>query len=343
MSLATTTKRRPRGYSGVRALISQPTMPQVLHQLVELEALADGRLLLGQGRVLLHGLGPAVLDGLAEQLGEVVDVLGAHQVGLVALGLQPVLGRVGGGDGHQVHGADLGGAADGVEDPVALLVLALGVDLDLDDVARGVGDDDAQRVGHAGAGLGADDADLHLGHAQPPGAQAEAVQEPLQRLLHLLGPQLEHGREVEEQVVEVRVVVADDLQRVEDVVDHPVRLRDQVLGRGDLVAQAARADHRAREVALVRLHPLAHGLVHVDVLVLGEDGLDLELAQPAQLQLERQRRLDVADAVVLGVLGPAERAARDAPAARRGTARRAARSPAASRGRRGSRRRGWRR
>ncbi len=231
-------------------------------------------------------------------------------MGLVALGLVPVLGRVGRRHGQQVHGADLVGAADGVQHPLAaarLLRLALGVHLHLDDVARRVGDDDAQRVGHARGRVGADDADLHLGHAQAPGARAEAVEEALQRLLHLLRLQREDGREVEEHVVEVRVVVADDLERVEDVRDDAVRLGDEVLGRGDLVAQPAGPDGRAREVALVDLGALADGLVHVDVLVLGEDGLDVELGQLAELELEGQGRLRVADAVVLVVVGAAER------------------------------------
>lgn len=278
----------------------------VKNKLVVVDALSDGGLFVGKGRVLLNRLGPAVLDGLAEQLGEVIHVLGTHKVGLIPLGLEPVLGRVRGRDREQMHGSNLGGAADGVEYPVTLLRLALGVHLNLDDVARRVGDDNTQRVRHARGRVRADDADLHLGNTETPATGPKAVEEALQRVLNLLRLELEHGREVDEHVVQVRVVVADDLQRVEDVVDDAVRLGDQVLGCGDLVPQTSRTDNSAGEVALVRVDALADGLVHVDVLVLGKHRLDLEVRETSELELESKSRLGVTDAVVLDVLGSSE-------------------------------------
>ena len=288
----------------------------VEHELRVLDALAHRRLPLLVCRVARHTLGPRVGEGLAEELGEVVDVLRAHQVRLVALGLQPLLGRVGGGDRAQVHRADLVGATDALEDPLAALVrLALGVQLDVDHVARRVANDDPQRVRQAGIGLGADDADLCARDAQSPRAATEALEEADQRVLDLLRLEREDLREVDEDVVEIRIVVADDLERVEDVVGEAVGFGDEVLGGGDVLAQVARADDGAREVALVDVVvrvavlvvALADRLVHVDVAVLREDGLDLEVRQPAQLELERERGLDVADALLLAEVRRAER------------------------------------
>ncbi|PNY27761.1 Uncharacterized protein TCAP_02317 [Tolypocladium capitatum] len=269
-------------------------------------ALTHLGLLRRQGGLAPDRLDPGVLGRLAEQLGEVVHVLCAHEVGLVPLGLEGVLGGVRGRDGHEMHGALFLGAADAVEDPVALFRLVLRVHVDVDDVSRRVGDDDAERVGGARLGLRADDADLDLGHAQPPASGTEAVEEALEAVLDLLGVQLEDGREVHEDVVQIRGVAADNLERVKDVVDDAVGLGDEVLGGRDLVAEAARPDHSTGEVALVGVDGLADGLVDVDVFVLRKDGLDVELGQTPKLQLEGQGRLAVTDAVVLLVLGRTE-------------------------------------
>ncbi|GKT80765.1 LOW QUALITY PROTEIN: unnamed protein product [Colletotrichum tofieldiae] len=269
-------------------------------------ALARLRLLTSKSAVLLDRLGPAVLDGLAEELGEIVHVLSAHQVGLVTLGLQRVLRGVRSRDRQQVHRALLLGATDAVEDPLALLRLALGIDVDINNVSRGVGDDDTKRVGDASLGVSADNADLNLGNTQAPSTGTKAVEEALEAALNLLGVQLEHGSEVDKDLVQVGVVVANDLKSIEDIVDDAISLGNQVLSGRDLVTETARANDRASEVALVAVDSLADTLVNVDVLVLREDGLDVELGQPAELKLEGKSGLTVTNTVVLYILGATE-------------------------------------
>ena len=276
------------------------------HKFAKFDAFANRGLVGGKSRVLLDGLGPAVLDGLTEELREVIDVLSAHEMGLVTLRLEPVLGRVRGVDRQQVHGADLGSAADGVEHPLALLGLALGVKLDLDDVSGSVGDDNTQRVRHASDGVGADDANLDLGNTEAPAARTEAVEEALEGVLDLLGLKLEDRSEVQEHVVEIGVVVADDLKGIENVIDDTIGLRDEVLRSRDLIPQTARTDDSASEVTLVSLDTLADSLVHMNVLVLSEDGLDLELGQTSELELEGKSGLTVTNAIILNVLRATE-------------------------------------
>ncbi|GKT88894.1 LOW QUALITY PROTEIN: hypothetical protein Ct61P_06744 [Colletotrichum tofieldiae] len=236
-------------------------------------ALARLRLLTSKNAVLLDRLGPAVLDGLAEELGKSALLLGA---------------------------------TDAVEDPLALLRLALGIDVDINNVSRGVGDDDTKRVGDASLGVSADNADLNLGNTQAPSTGTKAVEEALEAALNLLGVQLEHGSEVDEDLVQVGVVVANDLKSIEDIVDDAISLGNQVLSGRDLVTETARANDRASEVALIAVDSLADTLVNVDVLVLREDGLDVELGQPAELKLEGKSGLTVTNTVVLYILGATE-------------------------------------
>ena len=272
------------------------------NKLAVLNALANRGTLAGQGGDLGHSLGPAVLEGLTEQFGEVVDVLGAHEMSLVALGLKPLLGRVRCGDRTQVHGAELVGTTDAVEEPFALLGLLLDVQLNLDDEAVGVGDDHTQRVRHASGRIGAQDTDLGTGDTETPETATEALKETGQGLFHILGLQVEHRREVDEDVVKIRVVVADDLQRIQNVIHETVSLGDEILRGGNIVTETARAHHSTDEVTLVDglvvLGALADGLVDVDVPVLGEDGLDLELGQTSELKLEGERRFAVTDALI---------------------------------------------
>ncbi|ROV86895.1 hypothetical protein VMCG_10866 [Cytospora schulzeri] len=263
----------------------------VQDKLAEVYAIANWRLLLGQGRCDLDSFGPGVLSGLTEKLREIVHVLCTHKVGLVPLGLQVVLGRVGSRDGQQVHRANLGGATKRVEYPITLLGLALSIHLNLDDESRSVGDDDTQGVRCASDGIRANNADLNLGNTKTPTARSKAVKEALQL-------ELEDRREVDEEVVQVGVVVANDLQGVEDVVDDTVSLRDQVLSRGNLVTKSARSDDSTSEVALVSLVFFGNGFIDMNVLVLRKDRLDLELRQSVKLKLEGKRRLVVSDAVV---------------------------------------------
>ena len=196
----------------------------IQNKLVVVDALAHWWSLGGQAWDLGNSPGPAVLEGLTEQLGEVVHVLRTHQVGLVPLGLQPLLGRVRRRNWTQVHGTKLVGTADAVEDPLALLRLLLDVQLHLNDETVGVGDDHTQRVGHAGGRVSAEDTDLSASDTQSPQTTTKSFQETSQSLLHIVGLQVENGREVDEDVVKIRVVVSNDLQGVQDIVHQPISL-----------------------------------------------------------------------------------------------------------------------
>ncbi|CAG9956035.1 unnamed protein product [Clonostachys rosea f. rosea IK726] len=275
-------------------------------KLGEGEALASLGLLGTQGRLLLDGLGPRVLDSLTEELGEIVNVLGSHKMGLVSLRLQPVLGGVRGGNRHQVHRALVLGTANALEDPFALLRLALGIQVDVDNETRGVGNDNTERVRSAGLGVSADNADFDLSHTESPSTNSEAVQEALQALLNIARVKLEDRREVHEDVVQIGTVVASDLQSIEDIVDDTVSLGYQVLRGRDLVSETTRADDGTGEVSLVGVDSLAKGLVNVDVFVFREYRLDVEFGKAGQFQLEGQRRLHMTNTVVLIVLGTTE-------------------------------------
>ncbi|CAI6094390.1 unnamed protein product [Clonostachys chloroleuca] len=275
-------------------------------KLGEGEALASLGLLGSQGRLLLDGLGPRVLNSLTEELGEIVNVLGSHKMGLVSLGLQPVLGGVWGGNSHQVHRALVLGTANALEDPFSLLRLALGIQVDIDNETRSVGNDNTERVRSAGLGVSADNADFDLSHTESPSTDSEAVQEALQTLLDIARVKLEDRREVHEDVVQIGTVVASDLQSIENIVDDTVGLGDQVLSGRDLVSQTARANDGTGEVSLVGVDSLAKGLVNVDVFVFREYRLDVELGKAGQFQLEGQGRLHVTNTVVLIVLRTTE-------------------------------------
>ena len=67
-----------------------------------------------------------------------------------------------------------------------------------------------------------------------------------------------------------------------------------------------RVNSKQTHLIKLRLDTLANGLVHVNVLVLREDGRDVEFGKSAKLVLEGQSRLDVTNAVVLSVLGSTE-------------------------------------
>src|SRR5262249_22790044 len=127
-------------------------------ELTLLNAFALDRLAFLHEGVLGYRLVPAVLNRLAEELGEIVHILRSHVVSLVALGLESTLSRVGLVDGLEMQSANLVRAADVVEDPLAPLRFALGVHLDLDDISGCIGDDDSQRVGRIADGIAANDA-----------------------------------------------------------------------------------------------------------------------------------------------------------------------------------------
>ena len=158
-------------------------------ELVEDELLGDERL---GGRRLADRL-PLLADRLAEQVGEVVRVRRADDVRLVALGLEPLLGRVGEVDRLEVERAL---RADRLEDDLALVGRHLAVRLVLDDEARHVLDDGADRLDVA-LGVLDDDADLGARDAQTPEALAVTVDEAGERRLDLLEVEAEAVEEVE--------------------------------------------------------------------------------------------------------------------------------------------------
>ena len=124
-----------------------------------------------------------------------------------------------------MHGANLGGTTNRLEDPFgALLRLALDVHLNLYNISRGVGDDNTEWVGHASGWVCADDADLGTSDTESPKATAEALKETSKGLLNLFWNQWEDWSEVDEDMVEIRVVVANDLKSIEDIVHQPVGL-----------------------------------------------------------------------------------------------------------------------
>jgi len=116
---------------------------------------------------------------------------------------------------------------------------------------------------------------------------------------------VEDWSEVDEDVVEIRIVVADDLESIKDIVEKSIRLCDQVLGRRDLVLQATRSNHSTCEVALVddlvSVVTLGNGLIDVDVPVLGEHRTNLEFRQSPKLKLESGGRFVVANACIFVV------------------------------------------
>jgi hypothetical protein len=193
-----------------------------------------------------------------------------------------------------------------VEDPLTLLRLALSVHVDINNVTRGVGDDDTERVRLAGLGISADNADLDLSDTESPSTDTESVKEALETLLNLLRLKLEHRGEVDEDLVQIRVVVANNLESVEDIVDNTVSLGDEVLSSRDLISETTRSNDSTGEVSLVSVHVLANTLVNVDALVLSEHRLDVELAETSKLKLESKSGLAVTDTVILLVLGSTE-------------------------------------
>jgi hypothetical protein len=205
-----------------------------------------------------------------------------------------------------MHGTLLVSTANAVEDPLTLLRLALGVHVDIDNVTGGVGDDNTKRVRLASLRVSADDADLDLGDTESPSTDTESVKEALETLLDLLGLKLEHRREVDEDLVQIRVVVANNFESIEDIVDNAISLRDEILSSRDLVSETTRSDDSTGEVSLVGVHVLANTLVNVDTLVLSEDRLDVELAETSKLKLESKSRLAVTNTVILLVLGSTE-------------------------------------
>jgi hypothetical protein len=113
-------------------------------------------------------------------------------VGLVSLGLKPLLGGVRRADGLEVEGA-LG--TDRLEDGDALLRDDLAVRLVLDDESRDVLDDGSDRLDVPLRVLN-NDADLGARDSQTPESLAVAVDESSEGLLDLLELEAERVKEV---------------------------------------------------------------------------------------------------------------------------------------------------
>lgn len=158
-------------------------------KLVQHELLGDQ----GLGRRSLACSLPLLADGLAEEVGEIVRVGGADDVSLVALGLEPLLGRVREVDRLQMEGT-LG--SNGLEDDRTLLRRHLSVRLVLDYKARDVLDDGANGLNIALRVLD-NDSDLRSSNAETPETLAVTVDETSQRLLDLFKVETEAVQKVE--------------------------------------------------------------------------------------------------------------------------------------------------
>ncbi|KAH3673868.1 hypothetical protein OGATHE_001848 [Ogataea polymorpha] len=159
---------------------------------------------------------------LSQVSGLVSDNLEA--VGLLSLWLQPLLGWVGGGDGPEMHGSR---SAQGLEDPLAVGVALLNVHFRLDDVAADVVDDGSERERHACLWVRAHDSDLCAGDSESPESSAEPFKEAAERVSHVLGRDVEDGREIDEDVVKVGVGGVNDLKSIQNVAHKSVGLGSQ--------------------------------------------------------------------------------------------------------------------
>src|ERR1700704_3009843 len=138
-------------------------------------------------------------------------------MGLVSLRLKPLLRRVWCGYRAQVHGSNLRGASNGVEDPLTtLLRFALGIHLHSDDIPRRIRDNNTERVWHSGSRISAYDTDFCSRNAQAPETTSKAIQESTKGLLDLRRLKREDRREVNENMVKIRVVVSNNLKSIQN-------------------------------------------------------------------------------------------------------------------------------
>jgi len=87
-------------------------------------------------------------------------------------------------------------------------------------------------------------------------------------------------------VVHVGVVVADDLESIQDIDQQPVSFRDHVLSGRNIFSQTTWTDDGTNEVAFVVPGTFTNCLVHMDVTILCEHWRDVELGETAKLKLE---------------------------------------------------------
>lgn len=88
---------------------------------------------------------------------------------------------------------------------------------------------------------------------------------------------------------------ADDLERIEDVGDEAVALRNEVVDRLHAPAKASRAHESANEEPAVGRVVLADGVVDVDLAVLGGAGGEGEVGEAGELELVGESGLDIAN------------------------------------------------
>ena len=135
---------------------------------------------------------------------------------------------------------------------------------------------DSDRIGRTGFIVGTKDASFHSGDTKSPSARAVSVNESAECFPDRDWVELENGREVDEDVIHIGVVVADYLKSIQGVVHQPVTLRDHVLSRGYVLSQPAWSDNGTNKVSFVGLGALADRLIHMKVAILREDRLDVE-------------------------------------------------------------------
>lgn len=88
---------------------------------------------------------------------------------------------------------------------------------------------------------------------------------------------------------------ADDLERIEDVGDESVGLGDEVVDRLHVASESTRSDEGADEESTVGRVVLADGVVDVHLAVLGRAGLEGEVGEAGELELEGESGLDISD------------------------------------------------
>ena len=125
-----------------------------------------------------------------------------------------------------------------------------------------------------------------------------------------MGLKVEDRGKVDENVVQIRIVVANDLQSIENVVHQAISLRNEILRGGDIITETTRTDNGTDKVSLIQslvvFRTLADRLIDVDVSVLSEDGLNLELGKTVEFKLERKCGLAVSDTLIFLVRGASE-------------------------------------
>src|SRR5690606_27176153 len=181
---------------------------------------------------------------------------------------------------------------------LALIVLLLSVKFDGDNVSRNIVDEDTKWVSDSGSWISADDTDLSTSNSEAPEAASEALNKSTKSRFNFLWNEWENLREVDKDMVHIRVVVTNDLHGVQNVIDKSIRLGNEVFGSWYLVSETAWTDDGSGKVTLVRGNLFANSFVDMDVPVLSEDRFDVEVGEPVELKLEGQGWLNVTNRLI---------------------------------------------